>query len=156
MQHHPGLSQVYYHTRAPFYAHRRRALRKILREEFDIQAPVKFIDHHCCHATSPYYSSSFGDALVVSIDGGGGGLSSRVYSVRDGVFSMLHEVPTYDSLGDFYAYVSEVCGFKAARHEGKVTGQAAHGKPQYLDQLGGLMAYRDSTFDPIPENWTTW
>ncbi len=149
MQRLPWLSSLYYLSRAPFYAKRRISLRRILREEFGIEAPVEFVDHHYCHATSAYYSSGFDESLVVSIDGGGDGLSSRVYDATDGRFKPLHEVTSYDSLGNFYAYVTEVCGFKAGKHEGKVTGLAAHGEPKYLDQLSSLMTYRDGTIKNV-------
>ena len=131
----PFLPRLYYLLREPFYAHRRRMLRRILRHEFGISAPVEFVDHHYCHATSAYYSSGFDDALVVTIDGGGDGVSSRVYDVTDGHFRLLHTVSSYHSLGAFYSYITQLCGFKAGRHEGKVTGLAAHGQPRYVDTL---------------------
>ncbi|GIX49601.1 MAG: carbamoyltransferase [Candidatus Tectimicrobiota bacterium] len=145
----PFLPRLYYLVRQPFYAHRRRMLRHILRHEFGIQAPVVFIDHHYCHATSAYYSSGFDAALVVTIDGGGDGVSSRVYDVQDGRFRLLHTVPSYHSLGVFYSYITQICGFKAGRHEGKITGLAAHGTPRYLDILRQFIAYENGTFKNI-------
>ncbi len=142
----PFLPQIYYLLRQPFYAKRRRILQYILQEEFGIQAPVTFVDHHYCHATSAYYSSGFDDALVVTIDGGGDGKSSRVYDICDGQFRMLHEVPSYHSLGAFYSYITQICGFKAGRHEGKITGLAAHGQPRYVEMLRQLITYKDGTF----------
>ena len=141
----PFLPHLYRLARAPFFARRRSAWRRILQDEFDIGASVEFVDHHYCHATSAYYSSGFTDALVVSIDGGGDGLSSRVYDVVDGRFKMLHEISSYDSLGNLYAYVTEICGFNAGRDEGKITGLAAHGEPRYLGVLRSVMEYRDGT-----------
>jgi carbamoyltransferase len=145
----PFLPQLYYLVRTPFYAHRRRMLRHILRHEFGIITPVEFIDHHYCHATSAYYSSGFDDALVVTIDGGGDGISSRVYDVTDGHFRLLHAVPSYHSLGAFYSYITQISGFKAGRHEGKITGLAAHGQPRYVDILRQLITYEDGTFKNI-------
>jgi carbamoyltransferase len=56
----------------------------ILREDYGIQAPVTFYDHHYCHATTAYYTSNFDDALIVTLDGGGDGLSGAVYDGRNG------------------------------------------------------------------------
>src|SRR5690606_35261423 len=53
----PWLPHAYYLVRAPFFAQRRRAWGRILREEFGIHAPVEFVDHHYCHTTSAYYAS---------------------------------------------------------------------------------------------------
>ncbi len=145
----PFLPSFYYLMRQPFYAHRRRVLQQILQQEFGIQAPVEFVDHHYCHATSAYYSSDFDDALVVTIDGGGDGLSSSVYDVTKGSFRLLREVPSYHSLGAFYSYITQISGFKAGRHEGKITGLAAHGQPRYVDMLRQLIIHKEGTFKNI-------
>jgi carbamoyltransferase len=143
----PGLEPAYYALRQPFYMRRRRELGRILREEFGIRAPVQFIDHHTCHATSAYYSSDFGlDATVLTIDGGGDGVSAKAFDVTDGRLRELAKVPSFDSLGAFYSYITQICGFKAGRHEGKITGLAAHGRPVYMDLLDSLLTYRDGTF----------
>ncbi|HEX7049636.1 MAG TPA: carbamoyltransferase C-terminal domain-containing protein [Longimicrobiales bacterium] len=143
----PFLEAGYYLARQPFFVRRRRALRRILREEFGIAAPVHFIDHHYCHATSAYYSSGFGpEATVLTIDGGGDGISAKAFDVSGGQIRELVSVPSYHSLGAFYSYVTQICGFKAGRHEGKITGLAAHGTPIYQELLDSLITYRDGTF----------
>lgn len=143
----PWLEDVYYLVRKPAYAHRRRSLRRILREEFRIEAPVRFVDHHTCHATAAYYSSGFGpEATVLTIDGGGDGVSAKAFDVTDGRIRQLVEVPSFDSLGAFYSYITEISGFKAGRHEGKITGLAARGEPKYVDLLDSLITFRDGKF----------
>lgn len=137
--HIPGLKRGYYALRAPIYMRRRRRIAEILREEFDITANLRFFHHHYAHATSAYYTSPFRDALVVTMDGGGDGHSSHIYDVKDGVFKKLVTVDSYDSLGNFYAYVTAICGFKAKRHEGKITGLAAHGQPIYRHILEAMI-----------------
>jgi carbamoyltransferase len=139
----PGMKQAYYLLRTPAYSHRRRRIKELLAGEFGIHAPVKFIPHHYAHATSAYFTSNFDDALVVSMDGGGDRHSSHVYSVRGGKFERLHAADAYDSLGNYYAYITAICGFKAKRHEGKITGLAARGKPVYRDLLTAMIAAED-------------
>lgn len=146
----PWLEDIYYLIRKPAYAKRRRTLRNILREEFDIQAPVRFIDHHTCHATAAYYSSDFGpDATVLTIDGGGDGISAKAFDVTDGRITQLAEVPSFDSLGAFYSYITQISGFKAGRHEGKITGLSARGEPKYVELLDSLITYRDGKFHNV-------
>ncbi|HXG02308.1 MAG TPA: carbamoyltransferase C-terminal domain-containing protein, partial [Candidatus Binatia bacterium] len=140
-RHAPFLSRAYYLAREPAFARRRRALREILRDEFGLTCPVYFLDHHFCHAASAYYTSRFAEATVVTVDGGGDGRSCRVFDVVDGRFRQLGSVSSFDSLGNLYAYVTEFCGFRAGRHEGKITGLAAYGEPAYLGQLRRLLAY---------------
>jgi carbamoyltransferase len=142
----PSLEKGYYALLEPGFAHRRRRVEQILREEFGIACPIQFVDHHLCHVTSAYFTSGFDDALVMSVDGGGDGRSSLVYAVRDGRFEKLHDVSSYDSLGNYYAYVTHICGFKAMKHEGKITGLAAYGDPIYLDLLAEFVDEREGTF----------
>jgi carbamoyltransferase len=120
-----------------------KQLPAILRDDYGIQAPVTFYDHHYCHATSAYYTSDFDDALIVTLDGGGDGLSGTVYEGRNGNLKKLSEVDSFNSLGNFYSYITELCGFKAEKHEGKITGLAAIGQPIYADILRQFIRYED-------------
>jgi carbamoyltransferase len=115
----------------------------LLRQEYGIQAPITFYDHHYCHATGAYYTSGFGDALVVTLDGGGDGQSGSVYAARNGRLQRLARIDSYNSLGNFYAYITQICGFKAENHEGKVTGLAALGQPVYADILRQFVSYEE-------------
>ncbi len=135
----PGLERLYYTARAPIFARRRRAIRRILRDEFGLTADIEFVDHHLAHAASAYFTSGFDDATVVTMDGGGDGCSSHVYEVRDGRFERLTSVRAFDSVGNYYAYITHICGFKAQKHEGKITGLAAYGTPRYLDLLDSFI-----------------
>ncbi|HEX6964899.1 MAG TPA: carbamoyltransferase C-terminal domain-containing protein [Gemmatimonadaceae bacterium] len=165
----PGLEQAYYAMLAPSFAHRRRALRRILRTEFGVRCPIVFVDHHLAHVASAYFTSGFTDALVMSVDGGGDGRSSLIYAVRDGRFEYLHETSAFNSLGNYYAYVTHLCGFKAMKHEGKITGLAAYGEPRYvpilrslIDEERGTLVNRGLAFQAaihelerrLPRGWT--
>ncbi len=142
----PFLERGYYAMLAPSFRNRRQRIRQIMRDEFEIKAPVHFVDHHLAHITSTYFTSGFDDALVISIDGGGDGLSSRVFAVRGGHFQDLHRVSAYHSLGNYYAYITHICGYKAMKHEGKITGLAAHGEPRYIELLQEFIEEEYGTF----------
>ncbi len=122
---------------------RRKRIPALLRERWGINAPVSFFDHHLAHAASAYYTGGFERALVVTLDGGGDGLSGSVWEGIDGRLRRLDSIPSFHSLGNFYSYVTELCGFKAERHEGKVTGLAAHGQPIYADRLREVICYEE-------------
>ena len=51
-----------------------------LLSQFGITAPLRRHDHHMCHAASAYYTSGFKDAMVVTSDGAGDGLSRHYYN----------------------------------------------------------------------------
>lgn len=142
----PGLKELYYYLRTPIYRSRRRRWREVLAEEFGITAPVSYFPHHYCHAAGAYFASGFDRALVVTIDGGGDGSSSHVYHAVGTNLRLLSTVDSYDSLGNYYAYITAICGYKAKKHEGKITGLAAHGEPIYYDQLAQMLEFRDGRF----------
>ncbi|HSM72100.1 MAG TPA: carbamoyltransferase C-terminal domain-containing protein [Anaerolineales bacterium] len=112
-----------------------------LEKEYGITAPVKYYDHHYCHATSAYYTSNYDKALVVTLDGGGDGLAGSVYQGESGKLTRLSAVDSFNSLGNFYSYITHLSGFKAESHEGKITGLAALGKPTYIDILREFVQY---------------
>ena len=141
----PVLEKLYYELREPVYARRRKTVKKVLAEEFGIVAPVEFVEHHFAHACSAFYSSGYHDALVVTMDAQGDGSSSHVYQVKNGRWQFLHRVPSFDSLASYYAYVTHICGFKAGKHEGKITGLAAYGKDAYRDIVEKFIGYENGT-----------
>jgi carbamoyltransferase len=104
---------------------------------------VTFHDHHYCHATTAFFTSGWSKALVVTLDGGGDGLSGSVYRGHDGHLTKLGQIDSFNSLGNFYSYVTELCGFKAEKHEGKVTGLAALGQPCYAKTLRDFIRYQE-------------
>lgn len=120
-----------------------RELPGLLKEAYGIQAPISYYDHHYCHATGAYYTSGFDRALVVTLDGGGDGRSGSVYVGENGRLRELAGVDSFNSLGNFYSYVTEICGFRAEKDEGKITGLAAIGEPIYADTLREFIHYRE-------------
>jgi carbamoyltransferase len=113
----------------------KRRIRVFLKKEFGITGPIEFVDHHFAHACGAYYTFGKEDAIIISLDGGGDGYCSRIYKVKAGEFENLYNEISYNSIGNYYAYITKLLGFKAQKHEGKITGLAAYGKPIYLDIL---------------------
>lgn len=138
------LAQKTHHQIKDIISRKRLAqIPELLAKEYDITAPVKYYDHHYCHVTSAYYTSNYDGALVVTLDGGGDGLSGSVYQGKNGNLTRLSEVDSFNSLGNFYSYITHLCGFKAESHEGKITGLAALGKPAYIDILREFVSYEN-------------
>ena len=137
------LEKLYYSLRYPLFLERRRRIRQVMRDEFGITCPVEFVDHHLAHASSAYYSSGYDDATVITLDGGGDGVSSSAYAVKGGNFVRLNQNSSLNSIGNFYSYVTHICGFTTHKHEGKITGLAAYGEPRYLDFFRSLLEVKD-------------
>lgn len=139
--------EVYYQLKSILTRTRKGKIREILADRWGYNGDISFIDHHLAHCASAYFTSGINNATVISLDGAGDGCSSHVYRVQDGVFSLLNKIDSYDSIGNYYAYVTHICGFVAHKHEGKITGLAAYGKPAYLDLFKKYIHYKEGKIE---------
>jgi carbamoyltransferase len=105
-------------------------------------ATIAFANHHLAHALPCLFHSSWPEALLYTADGGGDNVQYSMRLFRDGRLTELYggeaeltRPRRVDSLGQVYAYATEALGFIPFRHEGKVTGLAALGKPKLYDAL---------------------
>lgn len=88
---------------------------------------IETLEHHACHAASAFYPASFDDGLVLTVDGKGEYDSTVVWQ---GKGTNLERVATYEfpnSLGQFYATITEYLGYRAFNGEGKIMGLAPYG-----------------------------
>jgi len=109
-----------------------------------IKAQIEYIDHHLSHASASYYASGFKKALSVTMDGEGDLLSATVSICDNGKIERISETADENSAGYLYSEVTRACGFKVSRHEGKITGLAAHGDyKKYEDCFDKLVEVRD-------------
>ena len=104
-------------------------------------APIETIPHHRCHAASAFHPSGFDEGVVLTIDAKGEYDSTVVWHADgDG----LRRVRTYEhpnSLGLFFATVTEYLGYRMFNGEGKVMGLAPYGddNPQIERVLRALI-----------------
>jgi carbamoyltransferase len=126
-----------------------------------INAKVEFYNHHLCHASGAYYCSPFVPDLVITCDGHGDGESFNFYinDLAKGLSPIVinsHQV----SVGAFYSCITQILGFRPTRHEGKITGLAAYGKPTRLvEDYMNLFGFKDGKmtrfpFDNLDEQWS--
>ena len=101
-------------------------------DKFNIQNKLIRYEHHMCHAANAYYTSSFDDALIVTLDGYGSGLAGSISVGHNGQIERIHALYYPASLGEFYERVTSSLGFRPGRHEGKIVGLAAYGDPKLL------------------------
>jgi carbamoyltransferase len=87
-------------------------------------------DHHYSHALTAYYCSPFEEAMVFTADARGDFRSVTLWSAsRNNGLQMIDFATELTSPGALYGFVTKYLGFIPDRHEGKVTGLAARGKP---------------------------
>ncbi len=104
--------------------------------------PLRFFNHHLAHALPTLFHTDWHDALLYTADGGGDNAQYSIRVFREGRLHTLFggdeelQRPTrIDSLGLVYGYATQALGYRINRHEGKLTGLAAMGKPVLLRQL---------------------
>ena len=123
---------------------------RFYREEFLVKAgrmfpnaQIKLYDHHLSHAASAFFGAGYEDSYVVTADGRGDLQSIVVWkgSRKKGLDRVV-SFSELKSLGAFYGQVTYLLGFKPDRHEGKITGLAAFGKPTPLvDYFSSLINF---------------
>lgn len=144
---------------------------RIKRDEFwvwvdqhDLRAKAVAVDHHLAHACSAYSCSPFDDALVLTCDGRGDFTALSVMQFSTEGIEELYRATSTDSLGFFYGRITQLLGFRPHRHEGKVTGLAAHGDSSKLLPVmeemigvedGKLVARSGDMFRPFYSRFST-
>lgn len=141
--------EIYYQLKWVLTRSRKNKIKEVLANRWGYNGEISFVDHHLAHCASAYFTSGMNEATVISLDGAGDGCSSQVYRVQEGKFHLLNKIDSYDSIGNYYAYVTHMCGFHARKHEGKITGLAAFGKPNYLDLFKRYISYKEGKIKNI-------
>src|SRR4051812_46260164 len=77
------------------------------------------VDHHSAHAGGALFSG-FTEALVLTLDGIGDGLSGAVFKQNQGRLEKIGGIPGADSLGIFYEHVTNLMNMRELEDEGKV------------------------------------
>ncbi|MCH7876516.1 MAG: hypothetical protein IH965_14635, partial [Gemmatimonadetes bacterium] len=103
---------------------------------FRDSARLRFFNHHLAHALPTLFHTDWEDALLYTSDGGGDNVQYSHRIFREGELRTLYggdecfAAPArIDSLGLAYGYATQALGWRINRHEGKLTGLAALGRP---------------------------
>lgn len=90
---------------------------------------IELCDHHEAHAASAYFTSGMSDALVVTFDFSGDGHATTVSEGKGDQLNLLKSWEYPQSLGVFYAMITQHLGFDFGEDEYKVMGMASYGRP---------------------------
>lgn len=123
----PHLNKLLYRLFALARALRYRDILRFFGSEYGTRPRLHFVPHHLCHAASAYRTAPFDQTLIVTADGVGDDTSVTVSMGREGRIRLLHWIPYPHSFGQFYTACTQLLGFRANRHEGKITGLSALG-----------------------------
>lgn len=94
---------------------------------------IQWVEHHIAHAASSFYFSGFKEAALLSIDAGGEITSTLIGRGSGKDIIKIKEIIAPDSLGEFYATMTDYLGFHRGDGEYKVMGMAPYGDPLMAD-----------------------
>jgi carbamoyltransferase len=104
------------------------------RKKIKLQCDISYIDHHTAHAYSAVYDSGYSKCLVITEDGKGDHSSGKVFTFENNTLVEISERSFIESYGVVYSASTIALGYKALRHEGKITGLAAYGDSYSLSE----------------------
>src|SRR3989344_388866 len=105
---------------------------------------IKRMDHHLAHAMSAYYANPAAHklknkpVLVITNDGYGDDVCSRIYTVKNNSWIEIASTPNHHSIGLLYQYVTEYLGMKPNEHEYKVMGLAPYASSESATEVKKL------------------
>lgn len=102
-------------------------IRGYFTNHFGSAPPIHRYHHHDCHSVSAYYASGFEDALVLTIDNSGDGISTQISEGRNGKLNLVARFARPNSYGTFYSLITQYCGFVKDSDEYKLMGLAPYG-----------------------------
>lgn len=114
----------------------RRRFRKL-----GINKKLEFVEHHLAHASSAYYPSGFKNALVITLDGAGDGLSGTVSIGENGELKRINEFKASASLGLLYGAATLACDLRYSEDEGKLMSLAAYSYHENITELDDFVIY---------------
>lgn len=106
--------------------------------------PIHFVNHHLAHALSAYCLSGFDESGVMIVDGRGATEATTLWHAQGGRIKLLETYEYPNSLGVFYAGITEMLGFQPLSDEWKVMGLAAYGNP--VNDLSALITSDDESY----------
>lgn len=105
------------------------------------QKKIYVVEHHLAHASSAYYPSGFKEALIITLDGAGDGLSGTVSIGDKGNIKRLTEFRASASIGIMYGAATVACDMRYSEDEGKLMSLAAYSYPKEIKDMGKICRY---------------
>jgi len=120
----------------PVWIKQKIFLKRLIHEELEgidgydkKRVKLLFPEHHLSHAASAFFSSSFTEAAILTIDGVGEWATSTISKGNGNGIEVLRELRFPHSVGLLYSAFTYFLGFKVNSGEYKLMGLAPYGNP---------------------------
>ena len=108
------------------------------------------VHHHMAHAASAYYASGFNEAMILTMDASGDGIALQKAVGKGSEIVMKEQIPRTNSLGIFYAMMTQFCGFTRDTDEYKLMGLAPYGNANKID-LSNILKIGNSDYEFVAD-----
>jgi len=120
----------------PKWLHKRIWLKEEIKKHLDgFKGKIIFPEHHLSHAAYSFFTSSFTQAAILTVDGVGEWTTTSFGFAQDASIKLVHDLRWPHSLGMFYSAFTYYLGFKVNEGEYKLMGLSAYGEPKYYDLI---------------------
>ncbi len=104
---------------------------------------IVYWNHHRSHAASAFFPSPHANSAVLCVDGVGEYDTTSAWEGEGNNLVQLWSIKFPNSIGLFYAAITQFLGFRVNSGEYKVMGLAPYGRPVYENILFEKLFYRD-------------
>ncbi|MGE3261172.1 MAG: carbamoyltransferase [Bacteriovoracia bacterium] len=112
---------------------------------FHHQPKIQLVNHQLAHLASTYYASGYSEAMCVSYDFRGDRLSCALGVGKGDTIEVLETYEAENSLGMFYAMITQHMGFSIGEDEYKLMGLAPYGEDKY--DLSPILKITDQGYE---------
>jgi carbamoyltransferase len=108
-------------------------IKSFYENNFGYCPPIERFHHHECHAASTFFASEFDEALVVTADNSGDGISLQIALGKGRDIQIVERFSRPTSFGLFYQIITQICGYTKDSDEYKVMGLSSWGDKNAFD-----------------------
>jgi carbamoyltransferase len=123
----------------------RLILKDFFISKFEHSPDIELVNHHDAHAASAFFGSGFEESMILTTDLSGDGISTKIATGKGTEIKFLRQYERPNSLGVYYALLTEFCGFQKDNDEYKVMGLSSYGDRSKHD-FSWLLSYRDGEY----------
>ena len=105
---------------------------------------ITYHNHQLCHAAGAFYQSGFKESAILTLDGTGERTTGLLACAKQNKIETISEIEYPNSLGLFYASLTQFLGFKAESDEWKVMALGAYSskiKNPYIKKFEKFYSY---------------
>jgi len=120
----------------PKWLHKRLWIKNEIEKSLKgFKGEIIFPEHHLSHAAHTYYTSTFEESAILTVDGVGEWSTASFGYAKNNSIKLTNDIRWPHSLGLFYSAFTYFLGFKVNEGEYKLMGLASYGKPKYYDLI---------------------